>query len=197
MGPVLAPDLKKLARLRNQAARQLGFKDFHVMQLALAEQSQEQVLKIFDELDALTRGPFHAAKAEIDAALARQCGTDITDLRPWHYQDPFFQESPAIYGNFEPIYRPIDTIKTVRKFYEGIGLPIDDVLARSDLFEKPGKCPHAFCQDMDREGDVRVLANVVPGQEWLGTMLHELGHAAYEKNLPRASLMSCGSSRTL
>jgi peptidyl-dipeptidase A len=156
------------------------------MQLALAEQSQEQVLKIFDELDALTRGPFHAAKAEIDAVLARQCGVDITDLRPWHYQDPFFQESPAIYGNFEPIYRPIDTIKTVRKFYEGIGLPIDDVLARSDLFEKPGKCPHAFCQDMDREGDVRVLANVVPGREWLGTMLHELGHAAYEKNLPRS-----------
>ena len=85
VGPVLAPDLKKLARLRNQAARQLGFKDFHVMQLALAEQSQEQVLKIFDELDALTREPFHAAKAEIDTALARQCGVSVTELRPWHY----------------------------------------------------------------------------------------------------------------
>ena len=77
VGPILAPDLKKLARLRNRAARQLGFKDFHVMQLALAELSQEQVLKLFDELDALTRGPFHAAKAEIDAALARQCGVSV------------------------------------------------------------------------------------------------------------------------
>ena len=69
VGPILDPDLKKLARLRNRAARQLGFKDFHVMQLALAEQSQEQVLRLFDELDALTRQPFHAAKAEIDAAV--------------------------------------------------------------------------------------------------------------------------------
>ncbi len=186
VGPVLAPELKKLALLRNRAARQLGFKDFHVMQLALAELSQEQVLKIFDELDALTRKPFHAAKAEIDAALARQCGVSVAELRPWHYHDPFFQESPAIYGDFAAVYRPIDIIKTVRTFYAGIGLPIDDVLARSDLLEKPGKSPHAFSTDIDREGDVRVLANVVPGFEWLETMLHECGHAAYSKNIPRS-----------
>ncbi len=186
VGPILAPDLKKLARLRNRAARQLGFKDFQVMQLALAEQSQEQVLRLFDELDGLTRGPFHAAKAEIDAALARQCGVGVDELRPWHYHDPFFQEAPAIYGDFGSVYRQIDIIKLVRKFYEGIGLPIDDVLVRSDLFEKPGKSPHAFSQDIDREGDVRVLGNVVPGQEWLKMMLHELGHAAYSKNIPRS-----------
>jgi peptidyl-dipeptidase A len=186
VGPVLEPDLKKLARLRNRAAQQLGFKNFHVMQLALAELGQEQVLKLFDELDAMTRGPFHAAKAEIDAALARQCGVSVADLRPWHYHDPFFQESPAIFGDYEPVYRQIDTLKVVRKFYEGIGLPIDDVLGRSDLLEKPGKSPHAFSTDIDREGDVRVLANVVPGHEWLETMLHECGHAAYSKNIPRS-----------
>ena len=107
-------------------------------------------------------------------------------MRPWHYHDPFFQESPAIYGDYEPVYRQIDTLKVVRKFYEGIGLPIDDVLGRSDLLEKPGKSPHAFSTDIDREGDVRVLANVVPGQEWLETMLHECGHAAYSKNIPRS-----------
>ncbi len=156
------------------------------MQLALAELSQEQVLKIFDELDALTRQPFHAAKAEIDAALARQCGVGVADLRPWHYHDPFFQEPPAIFGDFDAVYRPIDIVKSVRKFYEGIGLPIDDVLGRSDLFEKPGKSPHAFSTDIDREGNVRVLANVVPGHEWLETMLHECGHAAYEKNIPQS-----------
>jgi peptidyl-dipeptidase A len=186
VGPVLAPDLKKLALLRNRAARQLGFKNFHVMQLALIEQSQEQALTLFDELDALTRGPFHAAKAEIDEALARQCGVGVEELRPWHYHDPFFQEAPVIYGDFDSIYRKIDTVKVCRTFYEGIGLPINDVLGRSDLFEKPGKCPHAFSTDIDREGDVRVLANVVPGQEWLKTMLHELGHAAYSKSIPRS-----------
>ena len=186
VGPILEPDVVKLARLRNRAARQLGFKDFYAMQLALCELTREQVLKLFDELDALTRQPFHAAKAEIDAALARQCGVTVNEVRPWHYHDPFFQGSPAIYGDFTSVYRKIDTVPVVRKFYEGIGLPVDDVLARSDLYEKPGKCPHAFSQDMDREGDVRVLANVVPGQEWLATMLHESGHATYSKSIPRS-----------
>jgi peptidyl-dipeptidase A len=186
VGPILQPDVIKLARLRNRAARQLGFKDFYVMQLALSELDKGQLLKLFDELDALTREPFHAAKAEIDAALAKQCGVRVEDLRPWHYHDPFFQEAPAIYGDFDSVYRKIDIVKTVSAFYTGIGLPIDDVLARSDLYEKPGKSPHAFSQDMDREGDVRVLANVVPGQEWLTTMLHECGHATYEKRLPHS-----------
>jgi peptidyl-dipeptidase A len=72
-----------------------------------------------------------------------------------------------------------------RQFYDGIGLPIDDVLQRSDLYERDGKSPHAFCTDIDREGDVRVLANIVPNEQWMSTMLHELGHAVYSsKNIP-------------
>ena len=61
------------------------------------------------------------------------------------------------------------------------------MIARSDLYEKPGKSPHAFCTDIDREGDVRVLANIVPNEYWMGTMLHELGHSVYSsKNIPRS-----------
>jgi peptidyl-dipeptidase A len=186
VGKQIEGDLKKLVKLRNDAAHKLGFKDFFVMQLELNEQIPEQVEKLFDELDALTREPFHAAKAEIDAALARQCGIETGQLRPWHYHDPFFQESPAIFNKGgEKVYKALDAVKLCREFYDGIGLPVDDILASSDLYEKSGKSPHAFCQDIDREGDVRVLANVVPGEEWLSTMLHELGHAVYSKNIPR------------
>ncbi len=99
------------------------------MQLFLNEQSQEQVLKLFDELDAMTREPFHQAKAEIDAVLAADCGVPVAELRPWHYHDPFCQESPAIFGGRDDaVYRSIDILKTSRRFYAGIGLPIDDVV---------------------------------------------------------------------
>ena len=83
----------------------------------------------------------------------------------------------------ESVYKPLDILKTCREFYAGIGLPIDDVLKRSSLYEQPGKNPHAFCIDIDRAGDVRILENVVPGHEWLATSLHELGHAIYSKNV--------------
>lgn len=188
VGGVVIKDLVELVKLRNEAARKLGFKDFHIMQLSLAEQSQEQVTALFDELDALTREPFKIAKDEIDGLLAKSYGVEVDELRPWHYHDPFFQESPSVFkSDLDGVYKNADILKLCRNFYDGIGLPIDDVLERSDLYEKKGKSPHAFCTDIDREGDVRVLANVVPNEKWMATMLHELGHSVYSsKNIPRS-----------
>ncbi len=186
VGAAVEADLKALVKLRNEAAHALGFKDFHVLQLHLNEQSQDQVVALFNELDLLTRIPFQTAKAEVDAKLAEGLGLRIEDLRPWHYHDPFFQEPPAVFRtDLDAAYTHADILKLCRDFYAGIGLPIDDVIRRSDLYEKPGKSPHAFCTDIDREGDVRVLANIVPNEYWMGTMLHELGHAVYSsKNIP-------------
>ncbi len=186
VGAVTAPHLRALVLLRNEVARTLGFKNYHVMQLQLNEQSQDEVLALFDELDELTRGPFEAAKGEIDAKLAANYKIPVDELRPWHYHDPFFQEAPAVFGtDLDAVFTHADILKLCRDFYAGIDLPIDDVLLRSDLYERSGKSPHAFCTDIDREGDVRVLANIVPNEQWMGTMLHELGHAVYSsKNIP-------------
>lgn len=188
VGEVLAPNLKELVRLRNQAAKSLGFTNFHALQLHLNEQSGEDLLKLFDELDNLTREPFLTLKKEIDSELAKRCGTTVQALRPWHYHDPFFQESPSVFAaDLDAPYKNADILKVCRDFYQGIGLPIDRVLGRSDLYEKAGKSPHAFCTDIDRQGDVRVLANIVPNEYWASTMLHELGHAVYSSlNIPES-----------
>ncbi len=180
VGSAVEMDLKELVLLRNDAARQLGFKNYHAMQLELNEQDPAEVLQLFDELDALTRQPFADAKADIDARLADSYGIEVDELRPWHYHDPFFQQAPSVYEtNLDEVYESADILDICRKFYAGINLPIEDVIERSDLYERAGKSPHAFCTDIDREGDVRVLANIVPNEYWMGTMLHELGHSVY------------------
>ncbi len=186
VGGELRDELLALVRLRNQAARQLGFIDYYEMQLLTNEQTPQQVLRLFDELDELTHGPFLAAKREIDVSLAGQCGVTVDELRPWHYHDPFFREVPlADLKGLDAIYARVDVVELCRKFYAGIGLSVDDVLLRSDLYEKPKKHPSAFCLDIDRAGDVRVLANVEPREFAMSTMLHELGHAVYSsKNMP-------------
>lgn len=188
VGAAVEADLAELVKLRNEAATELGFKNFHAMTLTLNEQDGPELIKLFDDLDKLTKEPFTKAKADIDARLAKKLKVEPADLMPWHYSDPFFQESPAVFdANLDTPYTKADLLKLCATFYSGIGLPIDDVIARSDLYEKKGKSPHAFCSDIDREGDVRVLANIVPNEYWMGTMLHELGHAVYSsKNIPQA-----------
>jgi peptidyl-dipeptidase A len=183
VGAKVESDLKELVTLRNQAAKELGFANFHAMSLYLNEQNGKDLIALFDDLDRLTKEPFDRAKAEIDAKLSKMYGVAPNELMPWHYHDPFFQESPAVFdADIDSPFKSADIPALCRTFYAGIGTPVDRVLTRSDLYEKKGKSPHAFCTDIDRKGDVRVLGNIVPNEYWMGTMLHELGHSVYSTN---------------
>ena len=189
VGKVVEPELKELVKLRNQAAKQLGFDNYHALQLYLNEQNGKALIKLFDRLDELTREPFAKAKTEIDVELAKKCGIKPADLMPWHYHDLFFQEVPAVFkADLDKVYASQDLVKLCQDFYRGIGLPIDLVVEKTGDFKpNPGKKnPHAFCIDLTRDGtDVRVLANVVPNDYWMSTMLHEFGHSVYSSiNIP-------------
>jgi len=184
VGGAVASDLVRLVKLRNQAAQKLGFDNYHTMSLATAEQDVKDLDKIFNELYELTNKPFAKLKGELDGMLARKYGVAPKELMPWHYHDPFFQETPMVYSlDLDVYYKDKDVRKLAEGFYAGIGLPVDAILANSDLYEKEGKNPHAFCTDIDREGDVRILCNLKNDEYWMETILHELGHGVYDKYL--------------
>jgi peptidyl-dipeptidase A len=182
VGNVIVDDLLKLVRLRNKAAREIGFDSYHTLNVITGEQSVKELDHIFDELDALTAKPFAELKKELDIILAESYGIDVKDLMPWHYHDPFFQRTPLVYEqDLDLYYKDKDVKELAEKFYAGVGLPVDDILARSDLYDREGKYPHAFGHDVDRQGDVRVLCNLQNTERWMETILHELGHAIYSK----------------
>lgn len=190
VGGVVAPKLVELAKLRNQAADKLGFDNYWQMAICLQEHDPQQLLTIFDELDRLTRGPFTEMKAEMDRELAGRFGMEPEQMMPWHYDNPFFQAAPPSakvdLNEFYQKKAKEDIVEIARAFYRDIGLPADDVLARSDLYEREGKDQHAFCISIDRAGDVRTLCNVKPTAEWMDTVLHELGHAVYDLHVDRS-----------
>ncbi|HOW71516.1 MAG TPA: M2 family metallopeptidase [Phycisphaerae bacterium] len=182
VGAAIGPRLAEMARLRNDLARKLGYRNYHALSLFLQELDETEFSKLFDELDVLTRGPYARLKAEIDGGRAGRFHIAATELRPWHYGDFFFQELPAEQqAGLEEAYTGADPVALSRRYYAGLGLAMDDILARSDLYEKPGKCPHGYGTDMDRSGDVRVIANLKPNLYWSTTMMHEAGHAIYYK----------------
>jgi peptidyl-dipeptidase A len=154
------------------------------MFLATGEQDVKELDKLFADLYERTRKPFAKAKAELDQILAKKYGVAPEKLMPWHYHDPFFQETPLVYSlDLDAYYKDKDVKELAERFYAGIGLPVDAILAHSDLYEKEGKNPHAFSTHIDREGDVRVLCNLRNDEYWMETILHELGHGVYDKYL--------------
>ncbi|MCK5346645.1 MAG: M2 family metallopeptidase, partial [Candidatus Heimdallarchaeota archaeon] len=97
IGNSVADDVLKLVKLRNEAARKLGFSNHHEMSLNLNEQSHEELDTLFDELDELTKEKFTELKNEIDEYLSERLSIDKDQLMIWHYQDKYFQLGPKIF----------------------------------------------------------------------------------------------------
>lgn len=182
IGKEVSQDIIALVKLRNQIAKDLGYENYHTMSMIFSEQEPNEVLTLFDELDTLTKSAFAGLKNDIDEYFARRYKLPKQKLMPWHYQNRFFQEAPRIYDvDLDQFYNDKDIVALTDEFFKGINLDIADIIKNSDLFEKPGKNQHAYCTDIDHNGDVRVLCNVKPTMNWMNTMLHEYGHAVYAK----------------
>jgi peptidyl-dipeptidase A len=156
----------------------------------LDELDPTDLLRTLDEVDQATRAPFQAMKADLDRLLAERFRVDASQLRPWHYGDPFFQETPEVFAPpTDPLYADKDVVELAAETYRQLGFHnIDAILARSDLYPRAGKNQHAYAVDIDREGDVRTFLNVEPNARWMGTLLHELGHTIYQDGIDRTEL---------
>ena len=189
LGNEVADHLRTLAKLRNESARELGYKDYFYMALENNELDPEEVSSIFDELYKLTENPYKQIHNQIETVFAERYGIDKKNIRPWHYEDLFAQNAPSIFEiDLDRFYADKNIPEIAETFYRSAQIPVLDILNRSDLFERKGKNQHAFSFCIDRKQDIRILCNIVSNESWMETMLHELGHAVYDKyidpNLP-------------
>lgn len=180
IGNVVAADVVELVKLRNTLAQSLGFDNFHSMSLSLSDQNPQEISDLFDELDVMTAEGFAALKREMDEAFSKRYHLPAEKLMPWHFQGRFFQEAPILYPvDLDKYYKGKNLGDLTADFYASIGLDVTAILNNSDLYPKEGKNQHAFCTDIDRKGDVRILCNITDNEAWMSTMLHEFGHGVY------------------
>lgn len=181
VGEKVVHSVRQLIALRNDSAQMAGFPNFYSMRLVLQEIEEERLFALLHEIDQLTAPAWKQYKEHLDRHLAERYGIPLQALQPWHYHDPFFQEAPTTGLHLDPYYVGKDLVAIGEAFFRTIGLPVQDILRRSDLLEREGKHPHAFCMCIDRREDIRVLCNMRQNEYWMGTLLHELGHAVYDK----------------
>ncbi len=181
IGAQVAEKVLQLVRLRNREAQRLGFANYYAMGLALEELDETRLFALLDELGRASEAQWHTYKTGLDAELAARFQTTPDLIRPWHHANPFFQEPGPGEADLDRFFADKNLEALTAQFFQTIGLPVDDLLQKADLYEREGKCQHAFCMDVDRQGDVRVLCNNRPSERWMSTMLHEFGHAVYDK----------------
>ena len=186
IGVEVEPELRELVRVRNAAARELGWSSYYAMAFELDELDEAEVFEILDGVVTGSQGPWDAYKRELDELQAARFGIAGDELRAWHYADPFFQEAPPEGIDLDRWFAERSIEEMVTEYFDAVGFDVRSILARSDLYEKEGKCQHAFCADIDRAGDIRVLCNLRGTEYWVATMLHELGHAVYDVGIDPA-----------
>lgn len=181
VGAEVEASVRRLVELRNEAARQLGRDNYYRMSLEFGEISEDRLFALLAELDELTAAPFAQFKRGLDERLSARFDVPVAELMPWHYADPFFQSAPPESAvDLDLLLTGRDPVELTLATYDGLGIDVRPVLARSDLFGREGKNQHAFCINIDRADDVRVLCNIIGNERWLSTTLHEFGHAAYD-----------------
>lgn len=182
VGKVVEKDLLELVKKRNEAAQLLGYENHYQMSFTLQELDQQEVFSVFEDLIQQSDNAYRTMKKELDERLAMKFGIEPADIRPWHYVDPFFQEAPpSDKTNLDPFYSGKDILQITTDTFQAMGIEVSDLYEKSDLYPREKKNPTAFCLDMDRTGDVRVLCNLEEDSYWMETNLHEFGHAAYFK----------------
>ncbi|SDW23188.1 peptidyl-dipeptidase A [Marininema mesophilum] len=182
VGQVVAEKILELVRKRNEIARKQGLRDYYQMSLQRQEIDETELFDLLADLKQQTDQPFSECKKELDQIIAdRYVYLRPEGLRPWHYEDPFFQEAPVVFDvDLDGMFADKKLEEIAERTFQGIGFDVKDIYKRSDLYERDGKSQHAFCIDVDREGDTRILCNLRPDTYWMSVLLHELGHAVFD-----------------
>jgi peptidyl-dipeptidase A len=185
IGPRISGNLLDLIAIRNREARRCGYENFYSMTVSLQELDEDALFATLESVSQAIEPTFLTEKLGFDRRIAAKFDISPSELRPWHYSDPFFQEAPCPdEDRFDKLFEGRNLEEILVAFYSAIGLEIKGLLPHADLYEKPGKNQHAYCLTVGRgTGDVRVNCNLRSDAKWMGTLLHEFGHAVYDNEL--------------
>ena len=184
IGKALSSHILKLVQLRNEAAKSLGYDNYFSMQLELQEVDEQGLFDTLDQLAIASDSAYLKVVDDIQTWASKKFHVSKDEVGPWAWSEPFCQEDPVDSQSLDALVKDVDILKAAQTFYSFLGFDVEEILKRSDNFERPGKNQHAFCTHIDREGDIRTLNNVQHSIKWMETVLHELGHAVYEKGYP-------------
>ena len=184
-GDLIAEDMVKLVKMRNEFAKTKGYKNFFEYQLKdVYDVDTNYLQNLIDEVFDNAKETNKKLQSEYQKELADEYGIGVKDLRTYHY-GLLPQNNPA-----KEINKSLTTKELVvdisKKAFLGMGYDVDKMPIILDLFPRKNKNNHGFCFDIDAGKDARILANLTNTAKSINTLCHELGHSVYHLGISQA-----------
>ena len=192
IGRPLKPGLVELVKLRNQVAREMGYKSYFALKVADYGMTVDEMMTLLDDTLATTKPLFDGLHCWAKNALAARYKRPAPKLIPAHWiGNRWAQYWPGLVeeASLDPLFKgasPESIVKSAENFYVSLGFPRlpPTFWEKSDLYPVPPglarkKNAHASAWHIDYDRDVRSLMSVEANEQWFGTAHHELGHIYY------------------
>lgn len=181
-GPEMGGRYRELVRLRNRAARQVGFADYFELALFLEEQTESSLDSLFGALEMGTADAYVEMRGGLDSLLFPEKWAKGEPLRPWHLRGRFFRFGQRAYGaTRDNYYEYVSMESVVLRFFSGINLDLSDVFGRSMISGQAVYLPNLLCLDLDRRQDIRIVGHLSGTEHDMQMLLAMAAEAAYRK----------------
>ncbi|WP_128894610.1 M3 family metallopeptidase [Longirhabdus pacifica] len=181
IGKSVAPGLIKLVHMRNQVAQENGFSNFFEMKMHSQELEIDDVFQCIHTVKHDAAKYYEKVKDDIDTRITDQFSIQKENIRPWHYQHPFFQQDEEDPSQADVAAEVI--VEHIVHTFSAFGIDLAPLLQQADVYERQGKSASSFCLHLDRAGDIRLATQMKPMLSNVSTFLHEIGHALYEMGI--------------
>lgn len=182
LGVLVQQDLLQLVQLRNEIAQENGYTNFFEMKLHSQELSTEFLISMIKDLREELDPIYKKVKEIVDRELSEFYGIEIKDLRPWHYNHPFFQF--VIEPDLQEENIDLGCLKeNIASWFEQKNINLRPIISKADLTVSKEKSQANFCLNIDRDRDIRLSCNFGFDIRGFKLLFHELGHAYYETEL--------------
>ncbi|MCK9412792.1 MAG: M2 family metallopeptidase [Prolixibacteraceae bacterium] len=183
-GRQIAGDIIQMVKMRNEFARDFGYTDYYQLAVETKDQTPEKIKILLNEIELKTNDQFYEAKALVDKVLSKKYHIRIQDLRCYHYNDERSSYLPRKFSDkMDSLYRKDDPIVLAAQFFSGLGLPVQDVIEKSDLKYRSGKSAGTSIFNVDFKNDLRMLATIKDNADGMKKIMHLCGHASHFKNI--------------
>lgn len=183
-GQKIAPEIIRMVKNRNEFAVRFGYPDFYSLELEIKDQTPARIKVLLDDVERQTRAKYFEAKGVIDKILTKRFRIRKEDLQPWYYNDEKNSYLPKQFvETLDSLFVNTNPMKLTADFFQGIGIPIQDVIDNSELGVTPVTRNLTAVVNVDFKNDIRLIGGITNTYDGMFRMMHLGGHAAHYKSI--------------